>query len=151
VAGSRWIGVEGVCCHQPQVRFKIETPNPFMFCSSFVLFSSASDGAFGITWASNGSHKTVSRLNLIFEGEDPARHIQRRSAAVKRREMYEQSMRYNVFVRGLPVEDQLKPSMEQVLSIFKRAGAMVHPPPPTLPPLPLPSSFEGIIITNLFD
>jgi hypothetical protein len=116
-----------------------------MFCSSFVLFSSASDGAFGITWASNGSHKTVSRLNLMFEGEDPARHIQRRSAAVKRREMYEQSMRYNVFVRGLPVDDQLKPSMEQVLSIFKRAGAMV--PPLLLPPF----LFRSVFITNLFD
>jgi hypothetical protein len=103
-----------------------------MFCSFFVLFFSASDGAFGITWASNGSYKTVSRLNLMFEGEDPARHIQRRSAAVKRREMYEQSMWYNVFVRGLPVEEQLKPSMEQVLSIFKRAGAMVPPPPSPL-------------------
>jgi hypothetical protein len=30
-----------------------------------------------------------------------------------------------MFVRALPVEDQLKPSTKQILSIFKRAGTMV--------------------------
>ena len=146
--------MEGLHCHQPQVHTppspsllflcSTETPNLFLLYLSFRLFPSASEGVFSITWPTNGSNKTVSRLNLMFESEDPARHIQRRSAAVKRREMYEQSMRYNVFVRGLPVEDQLKPSMEQVLSIFKRAGAMVTSPPP-------PFLLHRIIITDLFD
>ena len=124
-------------CHKSQVHIRLVLQRALRFDTELLYHRladpcpcSASEGLFGITWCSNGLHKSVGRLNLLVDGEDVHRHTARRSAAVQRRERHEQSLRYNVFVRSLPVEGQLKPAASQVLSIFKRTGTMVKPKPP---------------------
>jgi dynein heavy chain len=62
-------------------------------------------GTFGVVWHDTGNHAELSRVELLFQAEDPFNFADRVAAATRRRRQVQQLLRYNLYLDCMPTED----------------------------------------------